>query len=41
MFVVYAKKDLVLIITVTNIIKPEITVVILENIEELITISAV
>ena len=34
----YVKKDLVLIMTIKNIIKSDIIVIILENIEELLTI---
>ena len=35
--VIYVKKDLVLIMTMKNIIKSEIIVIMLENIEELLT----
>ena len=40
-FVIYAKKDLVLIITIKNIIKSEIIVIVLENTEVLLMISAI
>ena len=40
-FVIYVKKDLVLIMTIKNIIKSEITVIILETIEELPTIFVI
>ena len=39
--VIYAKMDLVLIMAITNIIKLEIIVIILENIEELFMIFAI
>ena len=37
----YVKKDLVLIMTIKNIIKSDIIVIILENIEELLTIFVI
>ena len=40
-FVIYAKKDLVLMITIKNITKSEIIVITLENIERLLMISAI
>ena len=40
-FVIYAKKDLVLMITIKNIIKSEIIVITLENIEQLLMIFAI
>ena len=40
-FVIYAKNDLVLIITIKNIIKSEIIVIVLENTEVLLMISAI
>ena len=39
-FVIYVKKDLVLMITMKNILRFEIIVIILENIEEMLMISA-
>ena len=39
-FVIYVKKDLVLMIAIKNIIRLEIIVTILENIEVLLMISA-
>ena len=38
---IYVKKDLVMIITIKNIIKSEIIVITLENIEELLVIFAI
>ena len=40
-FVIYVKKDLVLIMTIKNFIKSEIVVIILENIGELFTIFVI
>ena len=40
-FVIYAKKDLVLIVTIKDIVKSEITVITLENTEVLLMISAI
>ena len=40
-FAIYAKKDLVLMITIANIIKSEIIVIILENTEMLLMISEI
>ena len=40
-FVIYAKKDLVLIVTIKDIVKLEITVITLENTEVLLMISAI
>ena len=37
-FVIYAKKDLILMLAIKNIIKSEITVIILKDIEELLII---
>ena len=37
-FVIYAKKDLILMMAIKNIIKSEITVIILKDIEELLII---
>ena len=39
-FVIYVKKDLVLMITIKNIVRIEIILTILENIEVLLMISA-
>ena len=40
-FVIYAKKDLLLMITIKNIIKSEIIVITLESIEELLMIFVI
>ena len=37
-FVIYAKKEITLMMTIKNIIKSEITVIILKDIEELLII---
>ena len=40
-FVIYAKKDLLLMITIKNIIKSEVIVITLESIEELLMIFVI
>ena len=40
-FVIYPEKDLVLIMKIKNIIKSEITVIMLENTEELLIIFVI